>query len=135
MTEIAYNSNLLVRTLGWDSQYQLEAVSNGTTEVESYTYDPFGRRLSDHAGTQRPSPISTMASIALPTWTPRARWSAATPTGLGSIIPLAMTVYGDETNTYYYLTDHLGSVLALTDEDGQLVESYEYDAFGRIQGL
>ena len=47
---------------------------------------------------------------------------------------LAMTVHGaSETNTYYYLTDHLGSVLAITDSDGDVVETYDYDAWGRVQ--
>jgi len=46
---------------------------------------------------------------------------------------LHMTVYGStETNTYYALTDHLGTVTALADENGAIVESYEYDAWGNI---
>ena len=132
VTEIAYNTDLLVRTLGWDSQYQLTAVSNGSTEVESYSYDPFGRRLTTTQGTNTVTHLydgihciadldSSGGLIRSYTYGP------------GIDNPLAMTVFGDETNTYYYLTDHLGSVLALTDEDGQLVESYEYDAFGRIK--
>jgi RHS repeat-associated protein len=34
-----------------------------------------------------------------------------------------------------FLTDHLGSVHALTDETGTIVESYRYDAFGRVLGV
>jgi|GEM_PF-1128542 len=34
--------------------------------------------------------------------------------------------------TYYYLADGLGSVLAVTDEGGAVVESYEYDPFGNV---
>ena len=48
---------------------------------------------------------------------------------------LSMTVYGATTNTYYYLKDHLGSVLGLVDKDGTLVESYRYDAWGRVLGV
>ena len=45
---------------------------------------------------------------------------------------LALTTYGSsETNSYYYLTDHLSSVLAITDESGALVERYSYDGWGR----
>jgi RHS repeat-associated protein len=44
-----------------------------------------------------------------------------------------MQVYGEtETNTYYYLKDHLGSVIGITDESGNLVESYTYDAWGNV---
>lgn len=33
---------------------------------------------------------------------------------------------------YYYLKDHQGSVLALTDEEGAVAEQYRYDAWGRV---
>jgi RHS repeat-associated protein len=33
-------------------------------------------------------------------------------------------------NTYYYHKNHLGSVVALTDGSGNLVERYEYDPYG-----
>jgi len=45
---------------------------------------------------------------------------------------LAFTTYEfGETNSYYYLTDHLGSVFAITDEGGAIVERYAYDGWGR----
>lgn len=34
-------------------------------------------------------------------------------------------------NTYYYHKNHLGSVVALTDDSGNLVERYEYDPYGK----
>ncbi|OQB37083.1 MAG: tRNA3(Ser)-specific nuclease WapA precursor [Candidatus Latescibacteria bacterium ADurb.Bin168] len=46
-----------------------------------------------------------------------------------------MTVHQPDVRTYYYIKDHLGSVLALTDESGALVESYSYDAWGRVLGV
>jgi len=49
---------------------------------------------------------------------------------------LAFTTYtASETNTYYCLTDHLGTVHALTDDSGDVVESYRYDAWGRVIGV
>ena len=32
---------------------------------------------------------------------------------------------------YYYVHDHLNSPVALLDEDGAIVERYEYDAYGK----
>jgi len=32
---------------------------------------------------------------------------------------------------YYYLHDHLNSVVAVVDEDGEVLERYEYDAYGK----
>lgn len=43
---------------------------------------------------------------------------------------LSMTVHGGTTQTYYYVKDHLGSVQAIVDGSGSIVESYQYDAWG-----
>jgi RHS repeat-associated protein len=50
--------------------------------------------------------------------------------GPGIDRPLAMIRDG---KTYYYHTDHLGSVTHLTDEQGQIVAAYEYDPFGKMR--
>jgi RHS repeat-associated protein len=47
--------------------------------------------------------------------------------GLGRISQL------DGTDQYYFLPDALGSTMAMTDEDGDVVNSYEYDVFGAIR--
>ncbi len=41
---------------------------------------------------------------------------------------------GDEPNlkTYYYHTDHLGSIRAVSDSTGSIVGSYTYDPFGNV---
>lgn len=38
---------------------------------------------------------------------------------------------GNRSEDYYYHYDGLGSVIALTDSDGHLAESYSYDVYGR----
>ena len=51
--------------------------------------------------------------------------------GPGIDEPIAMIAVDGETETwYYYHFDGLGSVAALSDEDGDVVESYSYDVFG-----
>ncbi len=37
-------------------------------------------------------------------------------------------------NTYYYLTDNLGSVVGIVSASGSLVDSISYDAFGNVTG-
>ena len=37
-----------------------------------------------------------------------------------------------EADWYYYLTDPAGSVVAVTDSDGTIVNRYDYDAFGNL---
>ena len=53
-------------------------------------------------------------------------------TGPGIDNILSMTVYGGTTQTYYYIKDLLGSVQAIVDASGTVVESYRYDAFGYL---
>ena len=43
--------------------------------------------------------------------------------------PVTMT---KENKTYYYLVNHHGDVIALTDDDKNVVASYTYDAWGNI---
>lgn len=38
-------------------------------------------------------------------------------------------------NTYYAIKDHLNSIYAFMNESGSVVESYEYDAWGRMLGI
>lgn len=45
------------------------------------------------------------------------------------------TLVAEERNgesSYFYLTDHLGSVRAIVDQSGQLVQEYQYDPFGNL---
>jgi RHS repeat-associated protein len=116
--------------LVWNLQGQLLAVTNNGVLAESYTYDPLGRRLSTtvggvtvyHAynGVQCVADIDASGNLLR---------SYAWCQGIDNL--LAMTVYGtSETNTFYPIKDHLGSVQALVNAQGQIVESYRYDAYG-----
>ena len=44
--------------------------------------------------------------------------------------PLAMVKNGQ---SFYFHSDHLGSIQALTDSSGSIVEQYRYDAFGEMK--
>ena len=39
---------------------------------------------------------------------------------------------GSYAGTYYYHFDALGSVVALTDDEGDTLQAYEYDVYGRV---
>jgi RHS repeat-associated protein len=133
VTNIAYRGEDYSQTLGltWDGQYQLTAAATNGVAVERYGHDAFGRRVWtwDAAnGTNwqvydGPHVIADLNAtggvVRTYVWGP----------GIDNL--LAMTTYGGTTNTYYPLKDHLGSVLALTDDAGNIVESYRYDAWGR----
>ncbi len=46
-----------------------------------------------------------------------------------------MDLTGQSPAVYFYFVDGLGSVTALSNMNGQLVERYVYDAFGKTQIL
>jgi RHS repeat-associated protein len=133
-----YSSSTALR---WNGQYQLTSVSSAYSVV-NYSYDVLGRRSSRTvAGGGDPGSTNTefyvytgnqvVADLDEPGQLIRSYvWGP----GIDNL--LSMTVYGtEETNTYYALTDHLNTVHALIDTSGQIVERYEYDAWGRVLGV
>ena len=53
--------------------------------------------------------------------------------GPGIDEPVVMIVINGESETrYYYHTDGLGSVAALSNVNGEIVERYSYDVFGKV---
>ena len=50
--------------------------------------------------------------------------------GPGIDEPICMHKFGDGAGLYYYHYDGLGSVVALSNSSGNIVERYEYDVFG-----
>jgi RHS repeat-associated protein len=131
LTTVSYNSGSRTLGLSWNQQYQLTSVSTNGGAAESYTYDAHGRLLTTTVGSDTIlhvyDGIHCIADVDDDGDVVR---SYVHGPGVDNL--LAMTVHGEtQTNTYYYLTDHLGSVLAITDDSGAVVETYQYDAYGR----
>ncbi|MCF7855312.1 MAG: hypothetical protein K9N51_10985 [Candidatus Pacebacteria bacterium] len=87
--------------------------------------DPYsGERFASDSPFQQADTDATGALLRSYTW------------GSGIDNLLAITVHGaTETNTYYAITDHLGTVRALTDDTGAVAEAYRYDAWGNVLGV
>jgi RHS repeat-associated protein len=118
--------------LTWNARYQLTAVKVDDVPTESYTYDALGRRVSTTAGATTTYYVySGMDVVAETDAAGNLLRSYVHGPGVDDI--LAMTIHsGPSAGTYFYLKDHLGSVMALTDEDGDIVESYAYDPYANI---
>ena len=131
VTNISYNAGEETVGLVWNSQYELTAVHTNGALAESYRYDPLGRRVRTITGTVTNYHLyNGIHSLADLDATGAVLRAYAYGPGIDNL--LAMTTFSDtETNHYYYLTDHLGSVLAITDAEGEIVERYHYDAWGR----
>jgi len=116
--------------LVWNLQGQLLAVTNNGVLAESYTYDPLGRRLSTTTGGSTVYHAYKGAQC-IADFDATGNLIRSYIWGLGIDNLLAMTVYNPSaTNTFYAVKDHLGSVQALVDSTGNVVESYRYDAYG-----
>jgi RHS repeat-associated protein len=121
------------RRLAWNDRYELVTVAGGDDpgKTEQYKYDAAGRRIAIITGTSTNWMIyDGIHVIAEVDANGNLLKSYTYGPGVDSI--LSMTVYGASTNTYYYVRDHLNTVHALTDEQGDIVEEYRYDAWGRI---
>ncbi len=120
------NGNLLndgTNTYAWDTRNHLSAITGANTA--SFVYDPFGRRMSKTIGAMATSflydglnPVQELQSGSP---------SANMLTGLGVDEYLQRT---DASGASSYLTDALGSTLALANPAGGLATSYTYDPFG-----
>ena len=121
--------------INWNNRYQITDVSKNGTLAKSYTYDSLGRRssITDASGNVIKmiygSRLSLVADVdednnLLRTYT----------AGPGIDNWLSFTDHLT-TNTYYYITDHVGTVHAITDSSGNVVESYRYSPYGKVLAI
>jgi len=127
---LGYNGNGALSSYnGWNYLYDqagnLIQASNAETAV-TYTYDAIGRRLTrTHDGETTRYVYSGWQVIEERDGTGTLQAAYTWANGIDH--PVRMVKDG---NTYYYQQDALGNVTALTDSSGNLIERYEYDAFG-----
>ena len=116
--------------MSWNTLGQLTTVATNGILAESYAYDPLGRRVKTTAGGVTVYHVYNGDECAADldaSGNPLRSYTF----GQGIDNLLAMTVYTTgATNTYYAVKDHLGSVQALVNASGSIVESYTYDAWG-----
>jgi RHS repeat-associated protein len=103
----------------------------------TYSYDFFGRRVGMHVGgvTTRfiydgEDVVAELVDADGNGTVDRTRYYWALPEidqRIGFV-----DVDGEGVHWYYYLCDQVGSVLAVVDEQGEVVNQYDYDAFGNL---
>ena len=120
------------REYTWTDYYGLSGVSVDGAAIAEYAYDVLGNLVAVANG-EETFEILVDGGHSLADVT-----SDGTPlrvymrgpgvdNGLGFV-----DVTGASPVPYYYVTDHLGSVLAVVDAAGNVVERYEYDAWGKV---
>ncbi len=116
-------------TFAYDSENRLTRATGPKGEEATYTYDPFGRRLSktvDGATTYFVYDGDQLIGELI-------KGSLLTATYVyGPGIDEVLRMTRGRTSTYYH-ADGLGSIAALTDSTGSVIERTTYDAFGTPQ--
>jgi len=134
----------------FDYENRLIEADNGDSTV-SFSYDPFGRRIEkqveqsrgrhDHhehhgnAGEQTTRYLYDGQAL-IQESTTRGNHRAARPETVSYIHGpnIDEPLQGISHNkTWYYHADGLGSIVALTDKHGNVVQRYDYDSFGNLE--
>lgn len=135
------NGNLVQKTTStgttytWDYENRLVKVTTSDGTIAEFAYDPFGRRIQKKV-TQ--SGTTTSARYFYDNQNIILEYDGAGAVankyvhGPSIDEPLAVTTGKD---TYFYHADGLGSIVALTDQAGKVVQTYEYDSFGHLKDL
>ena len=123
------NGNLTndgTNTYTYDYENRLISVSGGVTAT--YSYDPLGRRIQKVTGGSTTNYYFDGARVIEER---NASDSVVATYVYGSGIDEILTM--DRGGTiYYYHQNSLGSVVAVTNAAGAVVERYEYDAYGKV---
>ncbi len=116
----------------WTDDYRLSGVSVNGAAVAEYAYDVLGNLVAVANGEESFEILvdggHSLADVAADGSTLRVYMRApGVDNWLGFV-----DMTGAAPVPYYYVTDHLGSVLAVVDANGNVVERYEYDAWGKV---
>ncbi len=127
------NGNLTsdgTNSFAWDAENRLIQITYPSSGNNSaFTYDPFGRMVKI---------VETVASSV--TSTKQHIWSGSTRCeerdGSGNASKQFFSRGQiDNSTSYFYNKDHLGSVWTMTDDSGDVQASYSFDPFGRTKTL
>jgi RHS repeat-associated protein len=136
------NGNLITKTTAegtttyaWDYNNRLTTVTMPSGTIATYRYDPFGRRVEKRV---TENGIATTTRYLYDNEDILAEYDDTNTIanrythGPGIDEPLALATAKE---SYYYHADGLGSIVALTDASGKVVQTYEYDSFGNLKDL
>ena len=112
----------------YDSENRLVQLTTPNAQLVTYKYDPFGRRIEKNVNGTITRYVYDREDILFEL---DSRGNVVTEYvhGPGIDEPIAMIKGGQ---TYYYHADGLGSIIAITDSTGRVVQRYEYNSFGEI---
>ena len=118
-------ANVTTVTYSYDKDFHLLSESYANDDVIRYTYNDNGTRTSKTVNGVT-SYYNTDNGVILSQTDGTNTWYFQYDTN-GT--PLGFVLNGTQ---YFYLTNQMGDVLAITDTNGDIVGNYEYDAWGKV---
>ncbi|MDQ3724686.1 MAG: DUF6531 domain-containing protein [Actinomycetota bacterium] len=109
----------------WNARGQLTGITGGTTA--SFGYDPFGRRISKTLGG-----TTTKMIYDGPNVVQESVGGSVTANLINGLRIDQVFSRATSTGTDSYLTDQLGSTVALADGGGEVDTTYAYEPFGKV---
>ncbi len=135
------NGNLVQKTTAtetttytWDFENRLINAATPTSTSE-FAYDPFGRRIEKkvtESGITNATKYFYDNQAILFDYDESSAISNHYIHGPNIDEPLVVKTGKDK---YYYHADGLGSIIALTDQSGKVIQNFEYDSFGNMKDL
>jgi RHS repeat-associated protein len=120
------NGSSPATTYTFDTRHRLTAMIQSGSTIASFQYDTFGRRTSKTVGTTTTSFLYDGANPAQET---QGSTISAILTGMGIDERYSRV---EPAGTRYFLTDALGSTLALTDASQAVQQTYAYEPYGEV---
>ena len=121
LTELSQQSS--VTALNWNARNQLKTISGPETDA-SYEYDPLGRRSRRTVNMQATTFTYDRADVV-------SERKGGIPKGVLRSTRVDEQI--DRDASEYYLADGLGSIIALTNAMGRVIDTYTYSPFGNTQ--
>jgi RHS repeat-associated protein len=115
---------------GWDARRRLTQATLPNAQSVSYSYDAFGRRTSSTSNNVTTSFLYDGQEVILD----QGSDGSATDYLNGFAADEKLRQANSNTGALYFLQDHLGSTVALTNAAGSIAERTQYEAFGQSTG-
>ena len=112
----------------WDARGSLTRVNLPNNQAVAYGYDPLGRLASRTTGGVTTTVLYDGPDIVLD------RTGSATVDYLNGPGVDWKLRQASGSGTHYFLEDHLGSTIAVTDATGNVLERVQYDPYGATIG-
>ncbi len=126
------NGNLTgdgTRTFEWDAQNRLTRVLSGGNEVARFVYDGLDRRVQKMVG----STTTTFIYDGIDVLEERQGGTTTTKYYRGVGIDELVASQGSSGAASYYVADHLGSIIRVTNSAGTPTLTRQYDLWGKLE--